>query len=69
MRYSKVGRREAAAARLGLSKRKKKNEKLDIKVPIQVWADQPTFPRGFVRFFILFASSLQWSMNEDCPLL
>ena len=28
--YSKVGRREAAAARLGLSKRKKKKEKLDI---------------------------------------
>ena len=30
MSYSKVGRREAAAARLGLSKRKKKKEKLDI---------------------------------------
>ena len=30
MRYSKVGRREAAAARLGLTKRKKKKEKLDI---------------------------------------
>ena len=29
-KYLKVGRREAAAARLGLNKRKKKKEKLDI---------------------------------------
>ena len=30
MKYFKVGRREAAAARLGLTKRKKKKDKLDI---------------------------------------
>ena len=30
MKYTKVGRREAAASRLGLNKRKKKKEKLDI---------------------------------------